>query len=100
MLSTITKKSLVLYLLLLVNLSLFGQNSNYQFTAISSKDGLSSNTVNAILKDRYGFVWFATEDGLTRFDGVNYTIYRHNSKDSTSLWSNEVTSLHEDRSGH
>ncbi len=99
MLLNFTKKASVLYVLLLVNCSLFGQNSNYQFTAISSKDGLSSNTVNAILKDRFGFIWFATEDGLTRFDGLNYTVYRHNAKDSTSLWSNEVTSLHEDRLG-
>lgn len=99
MLSKILKKVSVLNLLLLLSCSLFGQHSNYQFTAISSKDGLSSNTVNAILKDRHGFVWFATEDGLTKFDGLNYTVYRHNAKDSTSLWSNEVTSLHEDAKG-
>lgn len=99
MLSKFSKVATALYIFLLLSYSLFGQNSNYQFTAISSKDGLSSNTVNSILKDQYGFVWFATEDGLTRFDGLNYTIYRHNAKDTTSLWSNEVTSLHEDRLG-
>ncbi|WP_342645332.1 two-component regulator propeller domain-containing protein [Mucilaginibacter sp. CSA2-8R] len=99
MLSKIIKKASALNFLLFFSCSLFGQSSNYQFTAISSKDGLSSNTVNAILKDRYGFVWFATEDGLTKFDGLNYNIYRHNAKDSTSLWSNEVTSLHEDKLG-
>jgi signal transduction histidine kinase/ligand-binding sensor domain-containing protein/DNA-binding response OmpR family regulator len=75
------------------------QIPKYNFTAISSKEGLSSNTVTAILKDSHGFVWFGTEDGLTKFDGLDYTIYRHNPKDTTSLWSSEITSLYEDRSG-
>jgi ligand-binding sensor domain-containing protein len=77
----------------------FSQTANYHFTSISSKDGLSSNTVTAILKDHYGFVWFGTEDGLTRFDGLNYIVYRHNVKDSTSLKSSEITSLFEDNIG-
>lgn len=75
------------------------QTTKYHFTAITSKDGLSSNTVNAILKDRYGFIWFGTEDGLTKFDGLNYTVYRHNPKDTTSLWSNEINCLFEDKVG-
>ncbi|WP_345949646.1 two-component regulator propeller domain-containing protein [Mucilaginibacter sp. PAMB04274] len=77
----------------------FTQTPKYNFTAISSKEGLSSNTVTVILKDRYGFIWFGTEDGLTRFDGINYTVYRHNPKDTTSLRSSEITSIHEDRAG-
>ena len=79
--------------------AVFSQTNKYHFTAITSKDGLSSNTVNAILKDHYGFIWFGTEDGLTKFDGLNYTVYRHNPKDTTSLWSNEVNCLFEDKKG-
>jgi signal transduction histidine kinase/ligand-binding sensor domain-containing protein/DNA-binding response OmpR family regulator len=86
-------------LLLLYTVAGYTQIPGYQFTATSSKEGLASNTVNAILKDRYGFVWFGTEDGLTRFDGLNYKVYRHSAKDTTTLWSNEITSLHEDRAG-
>lgn len=70
------------------------------FTSLSTKDGLSSNTVNYILKDRFGFVWFATEDGLSKFDGTNFTIYRHKTGDSTSLRANEILSLHEDKKGN
>ncbi|WP_158826596.1 hybrid sensor histidine kinase/response regulator transcription factor [Mucilaginibacter lacusdianchii] len=88
-----------LSLLFVCTCTVIGQVPKYQFTAISSKDGLASNTVNAILKDRYGFVWFGTEDGLTRFDGLNYTVYRHHAKDTMSLWSNEITSLYEDPFG-
>jgi ligand-binding sensor domain-containing protein len=50
------------------------QQKDIQFTSISSEDGLSSNTVNAILKDRYGMVWFGTADGLNKFDGTSFTV--------------------------
>lgn len=62
-------------------------------------DGLSANTVTAILKDRKGLLWFATEDGLNKFDGTGFTVYRHQKKDSTSLKSNDVSALYEDRAG-
>jgi signal transduction histidine kinase/ligand-binding sensor domain-containing protein/DNA-binding response OmpR family regulator len=90
------KVFLAFFFLLLVK-QVAAQTSKLHFTTISSKDGLSSNTINAILKDQYGFVWFGTEDGLTKFDGTDYTIYRHNPKDTTSLWSNEITCLYEDK---
>ncbi len=48
---------------------------------ISSKtldiqDGLSQNTVNAILQDKQGFMWFGTKDGLNRFDGLSFRIFK------------------------
>jgi signal transduction histidine kinase/ligand-binding sensor domain-containing protein/DNA-binding response OmpR family regulator len=72
---------------------------NFNFTKLSTKNGLSCNTVNAILKDRYGLMWFATADGLNRFDGSTFTVYRHRDNDSTSLLSSDILSLCEDRSG-
>lgn len=76
------------------------QNGDINFTSLSTRDGLLSNSVNAILKDRYGLMWFATDDGLNKFDGTNFTVYRFNAGDTTSLPNNEVLSLHEDRSGN
>src|SRR5688572_17350996 len=70
------------------------------FTSLTTKDGLSSNNVNAILRDRYGFMWFATDDGLDRFDGANFKVYRNKPMDSTSLQANEILSLHEDKDGN
>jgi len=75
------------------------QHPEPKFTSITSMDGLSSNTVTAILKDRYGLMWFATDDGLNKFDGTDVTVYRHNKKDSTSLKSSDIASLHQDRTG-
>ena len=70
------------------------------FTSLTIKDGLSSNTVVSVLKDRYGFMWFGTEDGLDKFDGTNFKIYRNKPNDSSSLQSNEILSLYEDQSGN
>ncbi|HVW60081.1 MAG TPA: two-component regulator propeller domain-containing protein, partial [Puia sp.] len=77
-----------------------GQSSHINFTSLTSRDGFLSNSVNAILKDRYGLMWFATDDGLNKFDGTNFTVYRHRQSDSSSLRANEILALHEDRSGN
>ncbi|HET7896594.1 MAG TPA: two-component regulator propeller domain-containing protein, partial [Flavisolibacter sp.] len=76
------------------------QQENINFTSLSTKDGLSSNTVNAILKDRYGLLWFATEDGLDKFDGIGFQVYRQKAGDPASLQANEILALHEDRAGN
>ncbi len=70
------------------------------FTSLTTKNGLSSNTVNAILKDRYGLMWFATEDGLNKYDGNTVTVYRNKPNDEHSLPANEILCLHEDKAGN
>ncbi|MCS3801568.1 ligand-binding sensor domain-containing protein/signal transduction histidine kinase/DNA-binding response OmpR family regulator [Chitinophagaceae bacterium OAS944] len=81
-------------------ISVHAQTGHINFTSLSTRDGLLSNSVNAILKDRYGLMWFATDDGLNKFDGTNFTVYRYQPGDSSSLRTNEVLALHEDRSGN
>jgi len=88
-------------IVIFIYLILWNANAqNISFTALTSKDGLSSNTVNAILKDGYGLMWFATDDGLNKFDGAAFTVYRQDRRDSNTLRSNRVTTLYEDRSGN
>lgn len=70
-----------------------------RFRRLSLEAGLSQSTVNCILQDREGFLWFGTQDGLNRYDGSTFTTYRHNDKDSTSLADNYVTCLIEDAHG-
>lgn len=77
-----------------------GQQEGINFINFSAKDGLSSTCVNAIIKDQYGYMWFATDDGLNKFDGLNYTVYRHDPKDSTSIGGNMITAIYEDRQGN
>lgn len=66
----------------------------YYFTTFDSNDGLSQNTVHAILQDRSGFLWFGTKDGLDRFDG---RVFRAFKKEERTLGTNFVTALFEDQ---
>jgi signal transduction histidine kinase/ligand-binding sensor domain-containing protein/DNA-binding response OmpR family regulator len=70
------------------------------FTSLTTKEGLSSNSVNAILKDHLGLIWFATVDGLNKFDGTQFTVYRNKPGDHASLQSNEILSIYEDKKGN
>jgi len=65
--------------------SLYAQEDIYRFSRIDITNGLSDNQINAIYKDHKGFMWFGTMAGLSRFDGHDFKIFRHNSKDSSSL---------------
>lgn len=78
----------------------YAQRQKINFTSLKTKDGLSSNTVNTIFKDRYGIMWFGTEDGLNKFDGTNFTVYRHRSDDPTGLQANDIRAIHEDKAGN
>src|SRR5690348_39884 len=91
----------ILLILFMAGILLPGNaQEDINFTALTIKDGLSSNTVTSILKDRYGFMWFGTEDGLDKFDGTNFKVYRYRPNDSSSLQTNEILSLHEDQAGN
>jgi signal transduction histidine kinase/ligand-binding sensor domain-containing protein/CheY-like chemotaxis protein/AraC-like DNA-binding protein len=65
----------------------------------SSDLDLSNSMITKIAQDGDGFIWIATEDGLNRFDGLNFRIYRHVPNSGFSLTSNFVRTLHVDRRG-
>jgi streptogramin lyase len=67
--------------------------------AITIEDGLSQGMVNSIVQDRYGYMWLATKDGLNRYDGYTFTVFRHDPEDSTTVRSNYIYTLMEDRQG-
>ena len=62
----------------------------------SSNSGLSNSQINQIYQDKKGFVWIATEDGLSCFDGMKFSTFLHNANDPLSLRSNYVQTLFED----
>lgn len=80
--------------------TLYAVDRNYYFENFSVQDGLSQSTVNAILQDKEGFLWFGTKDGLNRYDGQVFRQYKFNSADPYSLGNNFVTSLYEDVEGN
>jgi signal transduction histidine kinase/ligand-binding sensor domain-containing protein/DNA-binding response OmpR family regulator len=69
------------------------------FRHLTITDGLSQNAVAAIVQDGRGFMWFGTKDGLNRYDGYNFLIFRHDPLDSTSISDSDITALFEDRDG-
>ncbi len=66
------------------------------FSQISIQDGLSQSTVLSITQDSKGHMWFATHDGLNRYDGYEFTIYRHNPEDSTTIADNIIRNVYID----
>lgn len=76
------------------------QASDFKFTHLSLEDGLSQTAVVSILQDSRGFMWFGTQDGLNRYDGYNFVVYRSDPGDLTSLGGNQIWALAEDPSGY
>ena len=70
------------------------------FAHLTTADGLSQNSVTDILQDRRGFMWFATGDGLNRYDGNAFVIYKHDVNDPGSLSHNFIRDLLEDDDGY
>ena len=69
------------------------EQADLKFDHIGLEQGLSQSTVNAIVQDAQGFMWFGTQDGLNRYDGYTINILRHNPKDSNSVSDNRINCL-------
>lgn len=71
-------------------------NSEYYFRNMAVEDGLSQNMVYSIMQDKTGFIWFGTLDGLNRYDGLRFKIFKRNNEDHSSIGSNKIISLLQD----
>lgn len=69
------------------------------FSRITINEGLSQGMVGAIAQDHHGFMWFGTKDGLNRYDGYTFTVFRHDATDSTTVRESTITGMHCDRFG-
>ena len=91
------KKSIIKTICLLL---LFGQVSAYsqniQFEHLTVNNGLSQNSVTSICKDNRGFMWFSSYDGLNRFDGLTFKVFKNIPEDTTSLSHNCIMDLVDD----
>ncbi len=76
----------------------FSQNT-LKFKRLTDADGLSQTNVLAVLHDSQGFMWFCTRDGLNKYDGYNFEIFRHDQNDSTSISGNDIRDIIEDKDG-
>jgi ligand-binding sensor domain-containing protein/two-component sensor histidine kinase len=76
-----------------------GQQPGFHFENITGKEGLADLNIIAITQDAQGFIWIGSEDGLTRYDGYNCVVYRHQSNDPYSISDNEIYALCTDGDG-
>lgn len=76
----------------------FNVNASY-FRSYQVEDGLSHNSVWAVMQDSRGFMWFGTNDGLNKFDGEKFKIFRKVQGDPFSLGNNFIHCLKEDSQG-
>jgi ligand-binding sensor domain-containing protein/signal transduction histidine kinase len=75
------------------------QTRRLRFQRLGTSDGLSNGSIGSMMQDRDGFLWFATEDGLNRYDGYAFTVFRHQPGDSTSIAENFVDNIDTDAAG-
>ena len=92
-------KTFFLFLMLCVSLPSFGQ-ATQRYERLSTASGLSQSTIYKIIQDQKGFLWFATADGLNRYDGHSFVIYRHDPGDSNTLSGSDVSTIAEDDEGN
>lgn len=77
----------------------YAQSPQLNFSRLNIQNGLSHNKVNCILQDKRGFVWIGTEDGLNRFDGKYFTLFRNSPGNTATISGNIITSMLEDEEG-
>lgn len=76
------------------------QFEKLEFKRIGTKDGLSQNIVQCIVKDHKGFMWFGTRDGLNRYDGYKIVVYKNVPSDETTISDNMIYDVLEDKKGN
>ena len=95
---TIARWSAIIWLNLAA--ALFAQLTDPRFEQVSVEQGLSNYAVTKIVQDQQGFLWFGTEDGLNKYDGYEFTVYKPDAADSNSLPGRFVQALYADRAGN
>lgn len=89
-------RNLIILILCILSTTCFAQS----YKLFTTDQHLSSSLINNIYEDSNGMIWVATEDGLNRYDGSKFTIYKHNPNDDHSLAHNYVCTIFEDSKGH
>ena len=93
------RKKIFLFFITCAITCVSAQEPALRFKHIATEHGLSASAVTCIIKDRDGYMWFGTYDGLNKFDGYEFQVYRNASNAPGSISSNAVLAMYEDRKG-
>ncbi|KRT13812.1 hypothetical protein ASU31_22510 [Pedobacter ginsenosidimutans] len=74
----------------------FAQSTTIRLKYLGVESGLSNNVVNSLYLDHFGFMWMGTYDGLNRYDGYHFKVFRNGWGDEHSLVNNHITVLNGD----
>lgn len=94
-----TNRYFILFCLQLLCFFAIAQKQNLKFAHLDINDGISQNHVMCILQDSKGFMWVGTGDGLNKYDGYKFTVYKNDARDSTSISNNFIYGIVEDAKG-
>ncbi|WP_291285679.1 two-component regulator propeller domain-containing protein [Flavobacterium sp.] len=92
------KYKIAFLLLLFISGNMLSQNK-YRLKNISTTDGLSQSSVIVIHQDKLGQMWLGTRDGLNKYDGSKFTIFRNDVTNKHSISNNDILSIEEDNTG-
>lgn len=92
------KYKIAFLVVLFISGNVFSQNK-YRLKNISTTDGLSQSSVIAIHQDKLGQMWFGTRDGLNKYDGSKFTVFRNDATDKTTISNNDILAIEEDNAG-
>src|SRR5690606_18261295 len=85
--------------LVFVHINVYATIKNH-VSYLGIEQGLSNNYVTKIFQDRHGFMWFGTYDGLNRYDGYQFKVYKNQPENAATLPDNRIIDIIEDPSGH
>ncbi|HTE30029.1 MAG TPA: two-component regulator propeller domain-containing protein [Chryseolinea sp.] len=93
-------QTVTILMLMIVAINSYSQEKNIRFNHLGTTEGLSHSNVICMLQDSRGFMWFGTRDGLNRYDGYTFTIYKHDPTNPYSISNNIINDLIEDIHGN
>lgn len=93
-------KSLLILPLLILSVSCTFAQNHLNFKRLTINEGLSQNTVYCVMQDKTGFIWVGTEDGLNKYDGYEFKIYKHENDNPKSISNSQINAMLEDPKGN
>ena len=93
------KTYLTFFLASIIATTLFGQSRSIRFDNYTNEDGLAQSTVNSIIQDNQGYIWLGTQEGLHKFDGYSFEIFKHDPENVKSLSNSYIRNIAQDNNG-
>ena len=91
---------LILFAFVFGHSFLYAQKNNFSFDHLGLREGLSQSYVNCVVQDKEGFMWFGTQDGLNKYDGYHFIVYKNYPKQNNSISNNYIHDLVVDEQGN